>query len=855
MINNETANNLELLKRKLNKDIKPILFTGAGFSYKAKNGNGDTLPLGNELKKKIICEVLLLDINKGEGAELYSYPLDKVYGYALAENEGQLLAFMIVLFSNVKALEYQKIISNFPWQKIYTLNIDDLIENTSSLIINPVNTSKPLPNIRKNSIDYIKLHGCVRNMEGGFIFSHDEYTSKLSGPLDYRFAKLTEDLQTQDVVCIGNSGDEPDISYYLMRFGIDNDKRYGNLFIVNPSPSLIFKQEIRKSGAKLIEMDCEEFANWLNDNVRFLSNRAKRNQSQYFKRNFLDINDIQGYYATYDNSDTKLYLGDHPKWEDIVTGYDFRTLFENKIYTEVQHLIEETRENVVCTLLSKAIGGKSVQLKRIGLMLVEQGYDVYEYIGSELNLREFISASSKTDNNVVVLLIDDASGYYSIIAQLLEKFPIEKRLVVICASRPYFHYKKYYEIRYMPNYKCFNLDDMNPRHHEYMAKSAVKTLKAKGLLGKIKGRSDEEKLKFFIRKADISEALWEVFEGSNLRKRYESTYLSLIALNEKGNQTNLSELTYKTILGLAIFNERELPFMPHALLVRLLGNNLRNVENRIVDIVKHVNMNGISLRTNMLTSLIISSASERDKIEVIRGILQVVSSYIIGSRDSYWHQIQSRLMNVVFLKKILKLKPQKIKELFNKLLRFYEEDENYFIQLGRIEQEMGKYALALNHFIQADIHSPNLYTVRNAIARNYLKQSYDDQQLNSEEAVKCYGKGKELMISLIEERETYQVKAYSIHSLVIETIKYWTARHITPSKDEVIELFKYLKDAISEFEGDPRIYGVNKFFMAFVRRKKLQSMLPKLDFADLKLAKPLFNQEEKELFEEDDELE
>lgn len=855
MENNETANNLELLKRKLSKDIKPILFTGAGFSYNAPNGNGDILPLGNELKNRIISEVLSLDISIGTGAELSNYPLDKVYGYALAENEGQLIAFMMTLFSNVKALEHQKIISNFPWQKIYTLNIDDLIENATSLRINPVNSSKPLPNNIKNSIDYIKLHGCVRNKDGGFIFSHNEYINKLSGPLDHRFAKLTEDLQTQDFVCIGNSGDEPDITYYLMRFGIGNDKRYGNLFIVNPSPSIIFKQDIKKSGAKLIEMDCEEFANWLIDNANILQKSTRHNQSQYFKRNFLNVNNIQGYYTTYDNSDTKLYLGDHPKWEDIVAQYDFRTLFEKKIFAEIQRLIEDTTENIVCTLLSKAIGGKSVQLKRLGMMFVEQGYDVYEYIGNELKSREFISGASETENNIIVLLVDDASGYYNTIAQILNRFPIEKRLIVICASRPYFHYKKYYDIRYLPTYKCFNLDDMDINHLEYMSKSAIRTLKDKGLLGKIKGKSDEEKLKFFIRKADITEALWEIFEGSNLRKRYETAYSSLIALNEKGDTTSLSKLTYKTIIGLAIFNERELPFMPNALLVRLLGNNLSNVENRIVDIVKQVNMNGISLRTNMLTSLIISSASEQDKIEVIRDILQIVSSYIVGSRDSYWHQIQSRLMNVVFLKRVLKLKPQKIKELFNKLLRFYEEDENYFIQLGRIEQEMGKYELALNHFIQADIHSPNLYTVRNAIARNYLKQSYDDQLLKSEDAAKCYSKGKKLMVDLIEERETYQVKAYSIHSLVIETIKYWSARHIMPSKEEVTELFKYLKDAISEFEGDPRIYGVNKYFMSFIKRKNLQSMLPKLDFVDLKLVNQLFSQEEKEMFEEDDELE
>lgn len=855
MRTDETINNLELLKRKLSKDIKPILFTGAGFSYKAKNENGDVIPLGNELKNRIITDVLSLDLNSGDGQELSTNSLDKVYGYALAENEGQLLAFMMSLFSNVKASHHHKIISCFPWQKIYTLNIDDLIENAlSSNRLNIVNTSKPLSKVKQNSIDYIKLHGCVRNIDGGFVFSHSEYLDKISGPLDYRFAKLIEDLQTQDFVCIGNSGDEADISYYLMRYGISSNRRYGNLFIINPAPNIIFRQEIKKSGAKLIEMDCENFANWLKDNTAHLTNSTRQKQTQYFKRNFLNVQDVQSCCATYDNSETKLYLGDHPTWEDIITGYDFKTLYEDKIFTEIQRLIDDTTENIVCTLLSKAIGGKSVQLKRLGLMFAEQGYDVYEHIGSELKLSHFISGASLSNNNIIVLLIDNASGYYNIIAQIIENFTIGKRLIVICTSRPYFHYKKYYDIRHLPAYRCFNLDDIDQEQQEYLANSAIVTLKSKGLLGRIKGKTEEDQLKFFIRKADITQALWEIFEGSNLKMRYETAYSSIIATNRKDSNTDISKLAYKTILGLAIFDERELPFMPDSLLIRLLGCNFNKIGNRIVDIVKRINNNGIALRTNMLTSVILSSASERDKFEVIRDILQIISSYIEGNRDSYWNQIQSRLMNVVFLKKVLKLKVIKIKELFNKLLRFYEEDANYFIQLGRVEQDMGKYELALNHFIQADIHAPNLYTVRNAIARNYLKQSYDDLQLSKDDASKYYSKGKLKMLELIEERETYQVRAYSIHSLVIETIKYWKIRKIIPTKEEFVEIFNYLNDAITEFPEDPRILGANKYFMAFVRTRRLQYMLPKFDVSNISMTKSLFSKEEKELFEEDDEL-
>lgn len=39
------------------------------------------------------------------------------------------------------------------------------------------------------------------------------------------------------------------------------------------------------------------------------------------------------------------------------------------------------------------------------------------------------------------------------------------------------------------------------------------------------------------------------------------------------------------------------------------------------------------------------------------------------------------------------------------------------------------YDLALNHLQQAQNFAPGSYNVKNAMARNYLKQSYDDKNL------------------------------------------------------------------------------------------------------------------------------
>lgn len=111
---------------------RPILFTGAGFSRGGLNGEQQPIPDGEGLKKGLINKLLLIDDTDNDYSELISSPLSDLCSYCEREtNPIKVKDYLILQFSNCLAQPYHKEIASFPWKKIYTTNIDDLLENAA----------------------------------------------------------------------------------------------------------------------------------------------------------------------------------------------------------------------------------------------------------------------------------------------------------------------------------------------------------------------------------------------------------------------------------------------------------------------------------------------------------------------------------------------------------------------------------------------------------------------------------------------------------------------------------------------------------------------------------------------------
>ena len=110
---------------------QPVLFTGAGFSLGATNGQGYLIPSGNELKKNILIKLLGFDEKSSEYSELINNSLADICSYANEQmSENRVQDFIVSEFIDCTPKDYHITIATFfSWKKIYTINIDDVIEN------------------------------------------------------------------------------------------------------------------------------------------------------------------------------------------------------------------------------------------------------------------------------------------------------------------------------------------------------------------------------------------------------------------------------------------------------------------------------------------------------------------------------------------------------------------------------------------------------------------------------------------------------------------------------------------------------------------------------------------------------
>lgn len=118
------------LKKAIEKilDGQAVLFAGAGFSYGAKNGQGN-VPSADMLKKS-----LLLDMGMDENSE---HGLETIADFYKKKKTARgLVAKLKEQYNILQIAEHHKKIMDLPWKRIYTTNYDQVVEMASQGNIN-----------------------------------------------------------------------------------------------------------------------------------------------------------------------------------------------------------------------------------------------------------------------------------------------------------------------------------------------------------------------------------------------------------------------------------------------------------------------------------------------------------------------------------------------------------------------------------------------------------------------------------------------------------------------------------------------------------------------------------------------
>ena len=828
---------IEKLDRCLLKG-NPILFTGAGFSKGACNAYKQELPSGNGLKEELLVSLLGYDKTEQDYQSLINEPLSAICDFA----EGQIGAdrvqdFIADFFRGCTPKPYHVEIANFwGWKKIYTTNIDDVLENSiepNRLVVQ--NMSRAITYSRASQLEYIKLHGCVRNPSQKFVFSPTQYIDSMLQSRDYRFNSFGNDIQYENFVLIGTEWNEINLGYYLKLFeSVNQNTTRGQLFFVNPQPSTIFRSRVEKAGGSVITWTTEEFANHLKE----LAKKSGNSTDKYKIEEFLNVNEFYNKEKTFKGYKSYLYFGRNPSYKDIIFDWDFHNPEIDSLISDVINYYagDNAAKRVMIAFSGKSLSGKSVYLKRFAIKLVMEDFLVYEFCGKKFDIGNFIKKTKFVSEKNIAIVFDNASFYYSEIRALLESFPFDKNILIITAARTLPHTRKRYCLVDLPEYTEVPILGETNTEDGVFAKNIVDKLGDKGLLGHIKSKSYDDQVRYVIKFNDVESCLYSITNGESFRKKQIDAFYKDLHTHKISQSKDYLDLLRIT----TIFHKLDLPYVPIEVVGLMFQDKISDVLSACENyITSYTSPHGISLRDSYLVSFILSETTKGEICELLTKFLITISPQVLDSAKTYWDEMASTLMKGKLLRSVMHMPNSDVKKLLENIKPYYNENYNFWIQVGLAEQHDSEYEMALNHFRQAESMSPKSYLVRNAIARNYLRQANEESVLEKAEAL--HMEGVTTMKALISDSEKFQVKAYSTHCLLFENVRYYRRFNLQPTPKVLKEMFEMLKNIVDKDPDGVMTKHISNVFNKFLQDKNLTSVLPKMSMYDIRYLQPMLD--------------
>lgn len=753
----------------------PVLFLGAGFSYDSEN-KANAMD-GDGLKGYIYKNMVRERIEEEDKEEVKNYNLRRLCDevYSLDGGKEKLYSFLKTSFENTKPAPFHNNLIKYPWKDIYTVNIDDLVENIY------LNNGKNLLVQNRQSLmindgetQLFKLHGCVNNVEDGLVFSEEEYRELTTRTLDAKLNKFISDIQRENVILVGASLDEPDIHFYLQKYD-DAGCKYRNnkLVIIDYKPSRYLRNMAEKLGAILVQASAEEFLCFLGE-LNYNPNELEKARITLSYNGVYLLDSLTKLFKK--PYESKLYEGYFCQWQDVFEEW----IFENESYQraciQLDNLIK-SNSNVDCfSIYGNYFSGKTCLLKALAYYLKNKGYEVLEYRGRYLNVNAITDYVRKSIHAHICLVIDNASYYYEQIEKLFSKDINEKKLVILTASRTYYHIKKMYYLE-GHSFCDFKLVDELNRTNSIIVKDK---LKSKKHLSYMASFSEEEKIQEIYKQKSIANLIVQLTYGGVAKRNRDNLSKSF---------NGLSTIEQRLLTELAIFDVADIELYPRELFSERYGKNIvldDEISTDVMRIVDYVRMddNELALRNSIVEKYVIE-ANSAILTDCIIDILKYVARYCSEKRADIWYIIFQGLLKEDVLMNKLKLRDDSIQKIYFSVKKEYEKISYYWLQLGLYMQRQGDYIAAYNYLEQSSSIRPNSYKIQHAIARNYMRHA--NNVSNYEEAKELFFEGERRIRKLIDSKEFYKEKAkpFSVNSFILEKVRFCRKFKVCPTDKEL----------------------------------------------------------------------
>lgn len=767
---------LPFLRRQIERgDI--VLFAGAGFSLGATNRRGESPPLGAEL-------AILL--SERCGWDYHGDHLSDVYAQAEKHlGTSGLQSFLEEHYLNCTPAPWHQLITHFCWHRIYTTNIDDVIEaayrksrgdqNLRSIVCPaPVQEADPW----LESLPCVHLHGSVEDPSKPLTFTIDDLAETTSTSHPW-YQALVDDMSARTTLFVGTQLAELPFYHYLSlrskKLGRVKDLR-AKAFVVAPEISQVKRRNFRDRNIVPIEETAESFFETLHgqfksgppDRMKVFQNkyphqvaslrRSARRPVEFLRQfDFILPDKLPG--ATRGKR-SLFYMGAEPTWSDILLNIDaMRSSTESLIDT-----LQAMRQNLHYWVLTGYAGsGKTTALMRTACELARSGRSVYNFKADELlDASTLLSFCRGLPRQGAFIFIDRATPQLARLASVAAELPRDKRIVFVLADRPN---------SILP--RLSRLDDISPDVIEMPELNKEDTelildkLEETGFLGVLQGKPRKEQVHAFLFRArkQLLVALREATSGKG--------FDAILAEEFESLEGEDSKLAY-TIASLAAMHGAPGVRRRH-LLACLDGTDERKARVleealRGVVITARPGSDLLAPRHRVIGQFV---AAETAPMAMKRVALERFLQEVAG--DITPERIRARVPEYVAYRGLVNYDGvsalfgkdyDELSEIYEAIKPFYKDDFLFWLQYGRMELEFDRFDLAEKNLNQSLAIRPNSYHTLHHLGvlklkRAYLLTRYPDRAVDIQS-------GEELLLGQIKERgatDPYPYTAYLHHKL------------------------------------------------------------------------------------------
>jgi ABC-type cobalamin/Fe3+-siderophores transport system ATPase subunit len=737
-------NDSKYIKRLIGRN-EVVLFLGSGFSRDAENQLSEKFPTGYVLGEKIWKFL-------GYNGEYDKTPLPEMYQAFCSAGikKQQKIDFLNnnLLSGNVPEL-YNSICIPY-WYKIYTLNIDDVLNkvyrrNKKSIqdVIFPRDEYVDR-DITLDSTNVIYLHGKLPCEPNDIVFSTKQYAkAQLSHqPL---YGQFVYDYATKPTIFIGTDLNEPIFERYIeAREGRDGyAERRPKSFLISPSISPVKADNLKSQyNVHHIEGTTEAFLEWIKSIAGELPSKESILRDtfpnllsimQYADLTQTSTKSVNEFAKSFNRVPTELkisnnrsgyLMGASPTWDDMYRELDVPRTITKSLFDYVEERINVNTPNSkinVINLIGTAGSGKSTIAKRLSLQLSQNGRTVFLTYSDFIPRTDFVFDVISAIKERVVIVFDNAKNVLPQIMSIIKECnKLEKPPIFIISIRSN-HYDRlnYYidpELVEKVDFKIPDLDDKE-------IQDLIEKLDKNNLLGVLQGKTSYDRFREFKYKAkkQILIAMREATKGMSfdeiikdefdqIKSTEAQTLCLCVAINTELGYTN----SVQDFVGFSKVSHSEaLNFLDTILAGTIIwvGNN----NDRFI------------LRHRILADFLIKYCADIDMLkEAYIRVLSILAPELKrNSGPSRKFNLYKSLINHQTLYSRFKNDIECARNVYDSVSSFFNNDSQYWLQYGSLEVEGngGNLSLAENYLDQAESINPNNPHIKNAKCNLYYKQS------------------------------------------------------------------------------------------------------------------------------------